>query len=189
MHPTQAPPAERTHWSPPDAAATAPAATPARLVPRAVGQADAVLGGVADACRRRGPMALRWSLAVVFVWFGGLKLAGATPVEGLIAATLPFVSPAVSVPALGLGEVALGVAVALGLAPRLTLLALAAHLTGTFLAFAMAPELMVTDGNPLLLTADGEFVLKNVVLISAALVLVGRYADGARPGGRAVPRA
>jgi hypothetical protein len=53
----------------------------------------------------------------------------------------------------------------------LVLLALAAHLTGTFLTFVMAPGLTMRHGDPFLLTADGEFVLKNLVLISAAILL------------------
>jgi uncharacterized membrane protein YphA (DoxX/SURF4 family) len=148
---------------------------------------DTALDAVADRCRQHGPLALRLSLALVFVWFGGLKLAGATPVAGLISATLPFLSSDLTVPALGFVEVVLGLAVLTGRAPRVTLLALAAHLTGTFLTFVTAPQLMVDGGNPLLLTADGEFVLKNLVLISAALVLVGagrgsRTAVAPRPG-------
>lgn len=134
---------------------------------------EAVLARVTDECRRHGPKALRLSLALVFLWFGALKLAGATPVAGLISATLPFLSAQLTVPALGVVEVVLGAAVLVGRAPRVTLLALAAHLTGTFLTFATAPHLMFDAGNPFLLTADGEFVLKNVVLVSAALVLVG----------------
>jgi len=40
---------------------------------------------------------------------------------------------------------------------------------------------MVQHGNPLLLTADGEFVLKNLVLITAALILLAR--EGSRSRG------
>ncbi|MCZ2860654.1 DoxX family protein [Blastococcus sp. VKM Ac-2987] len=145
---------------------------------------DSLLMGLTTACERYGHIALRLSLALVFVWFGALKLTGDTPVEGLIAATLPFVSPDVAVPVLGLVEIAIGLAVAAGIAPRVVLLVLAGHLTGTFLSFVTATGLMVTDGNPLLLTADGEFVLKNLVLISAALVLVGRELRGPRPAAR-----
>src|SRR3712207_1667168 len=75
---------------------------------------DAVVDAVADRCRQHGPLALRLSLALVFVWFGGLKLAGATPVTGLISATLPFLSSDVTVPALGAVEVVLGLAVLTG---------------------------------------------------------------------------
>jgi putative oxidoreductase len=55
---------------------------------------------------------------------------------------------------------------------RLVLPVLAAHLGGTFLTFVMLPALMFRHHNPLLLTADGEFVAKNLVLISATIVLI-----------------
>lgn len=123
---------------------------------------------------RYAPTALRLALALVFVWFGALKLAGTSPVEELLAQTLPFVDPAISVPALGAVEVALGLALVVGRLPRLVLLVLAGHLAGTFLTFVTASDLMWGSGF-LTLTADGEFVVKNVVLISAALVLIGWY--------------
>jgi len=163
---------------------TEPAAAPGPAVRRPL---DALLRGVADTCHRHGPTALRLSLALVFVWFGALKVTGDSPVEGLIGATLPFLSSDVSVPALGVVEIALGLAVAVGRAPRVVLVVLARHLAGTFLSFVTAPGLMVVDGNPVLLTADGEFVLKNLVLISAALVLVGREARAARTGALSAP--
>lgn len=62
------------------------------------------------------------------------------------------------------------------------LLVLAVHLSGTFLTFFMAPQLMFQHGGPMLLTADGEFVLKNLVLISAVLLLA---ASSVSPPGRA----
>ena len=69
-------------------------------------------------------------------------------------------------------EVALGLVLATGFLPRITLLVLAGHLAGTFLSFVTASELM-WGANLFELTADGEFVTKNLVLISAALVLIG----------------
>jgi putative oxidoreductase len=120
------------------------------------------------------PAALRLSLALVFIWFGALKLAGMSPVAALISATLPWANPHVAVGALGVVEVILGVGLMIGRMQRLLLLGLAAHLSGTFLTFVMAPGLTVQHGNPMLLTADGEFVLKNLVLISAALLLASR---------------
>jgi len=47
--------------------------------------------------------------------------------------------------------------------------------------FVVAPDLMFSDGNPLLLTADGEFVAKNVVLIAATLVRIGHPSKAAEP--------
>jgi uncharacterized membrane protein YphA (DoxX/SURF4 family) len=116
-------------------------------------------------------VALRLSLGLIFVWFGALKLAGDSPVAALVSATLPWANPAMVVPLLGAVEVGLGIGLLVGRAQRLLLLALATHLAGTFLTFLMAPGLTMQGGNPLLLTADGEFVLKNAVLISAAVLL------------------
>lgn len=130
---------------------------------------------------RFAPFALRMSLAVVFVWFGALKIVGHSPVHDLLAATLPFIPAGIVVPGLGVIEVALGLAVASGILRRVTLLVLVGHLAGTFLTFVTATSLMFQHGNPLTLTSNGEFVVKNLVLISAALVLVGVYS---RPAGR-----
>ena len=76
-------------------------------------------------------------------------------------------------------EVALGLVLATGFLPRITLLVLA----GTFLSFVTASELM-WGANLFELTADGEFVAKNLVLITAALVLIGIYSR--REGERAI---
>ena len=46
-----------------------------------------------------------------------------------------------------------------------------------FLVLIMQPQLAFQEGNPLLLTTIGEFVVKNVVLISAALVLASKLRD------------
>ena len=118
--------------------------------------------------------ALRISLGLVFVWFGTLKVVGDSPVAELLHATVPWVDPHLLVPILGWIEIVLGLALLAGQPRRLALLAVAAHLTGTFLTFIQAPSQVITDGNPLLLTANGEFVLKNLVLICAALALLGQ---------------
>jgi putative oxidoreductase len=138
----------------------------------------AVVERVADINARYAPTVLRVALALVFLWFGALKISGVSPVRELIASTLPFISPDVSVPVMGAAELVIGLALLIGRFPRITLLILAGHLTGTFLTFIMASRLMVQHGNPWQLTADGEFVVKNLVLISAALVLIGFYSRG-----------
>jgi uncharacterized membrane protein YphA (DoxX/SURF4 family) len=133
---------------------------------------------------RFAPLALRVSLGLVFIWFGALKIMGDSPVTALIAATVPWVPAGVLLPTLGWVEVVIGVSLLIGWPRQLTLLALASHLTGTFLTFIVAPQLMVQHGNPLLLTSNGEFVLKNLVLITSALVLLAHQ----RPGRPTSPR-
>jgi len=165
-------------WSPPSPRVAEPVELRRSTEPPRL--ADVALTRLSDAGHRYGPVALRMSLALVFVWFGALKLTGDTPVEGLIGATLPFLSTDLTLPALGIAEVVLGLAVAVGKAPRVVLAVLAGHLVETFLSFITASEFMFDGGDPLLLTADGEFVIKNLVLISAALVLIGRANQGSR---------
>lgn len=136
---------------------------------------------------RFAPLALRTSLALVFMWFGVLKLTGDSPVLALVSATIPWVDSYRLMHLLGAVEVLLAVGLLLGRAQRLLLLVLAVHLSGTFLTFVMAPQLMIQHGKPLILTADGEFVLKNLVLISAALLLAARaHADTWPPRGALV---
>jgi putative oxidoreductase len=68
----------------------------------------------ADAVNARfAPTALRVALAVVFVWFRALKVAGTSPVRELIPATLPFISRR-SVPVLGGVEVVIGLILLIG---------------------------------------------------------------------------
>jgi putative oxidoreductase len=115
---------------------------------------------------------LRILLGLVFVWFGGLKVAGVSPVRQMVANTLPWAPPHVIVPVLGSVEVLLGVGLITGVALRLVLPVLALHLAGTFLTFVMLPGQMFHASDPLILTESGEFVMKNVILISATLVLI-----------------
>jgi len=124
---------------------------------------------------------LRVSMGVVFTWFGALKVAHATPVADLVAGAVPWLDPSWFVPALGGVEVVLGVALIVGRWLTSVSAVLAGHLTGTFLVLVMEPSLAFQHGNPLLLTTIGEFVVKNVVLISAALVLASRLRDVQSP--------
>jgi uncharacterized membrane protein YkgB len=79
----------------------------------------------------------------------------------------------ISLPSIGIFEVVLGVAFMTGFAMRITLALFWLHMTGTFLVPVLRPDLAFQDGNPLYLTATGEFVVKNLVLISAGLVVGG----------------
>jgi putative oxidoreductase len=131
---------------------------------------------------------LRASLGVVFIWFGALKWSAATPVGDLVANTLPFLPRGIVVPALGTFEVLLGVGLLVGRYLGVVALLMMAHLAGTFLVLVVEPDVSFQNGNPFLLTMTGEFVVKNLVLITAGLVLatwsrtrqaVGIEAEGA----------
>jgi putative oxidoreductase len=128
---------------------------------------------------RASPMLLRISLGIVFVWFGALKVAGVSAVGGLVAATVPFLDSAWFVPVLGVVEIVIGVAFATGRLLRVALPVFAAHMAGTFLVLITLPDVAFEGANPLVLTAVGEFVVKNLVLLTAGLVV----ASGVKPLG------
>jgi uncharacterized membrane protein YkgB len=123
--------------------------------------------------RRRSIPALRLTLSLVFLWFGILKLFGASPVTELLKNTYSFLPLQPFAITLGAWEVLIGLCLMLKRAMRCTLFLLCVHLTGTFIALCLAPALFFHHGNPLWLTAEGEFVIKNMVLIAAALVIGG----------------
>ena len=117
---------------------------------------------------------LRISLGVVFVWFGALKVAGQTPVAELVADTVYWLDPESFVVVLGLFEMAVGVGLLLGRALRIVLALFVLQMLGTFLVLVVQPDVAFQSSNPLLLTTEGEFVVKNLVLLSAGIVIGSR---------------
>jgi uncharacterized membrane protein YkgB len=116
---------------------------------------------------------IRISLGIVFVWFGLLKVIGTSPVYDLASHIVYWLPPQLFVPLLGIWEMAIGIGLLLGKAPRVVLSLLFLQLAGTFLVLVMRPETAFQGGNPLLLTMEGEFVVKNLVLIAAGLAVGG----------------
>jgi putative oxidoreductase len=129
----------------------------------------------ADAMGRASLPLLRVSLGVVFIWFGALKFTHSTPVAELVAETVPFLPARWFVPALGAFEVMLGLALLVGRWLGAVALLMVAHLTGTLLVLVTQPRVAFQDGNPFMLTMTGEFVVKNIVLMAAGLVLATQY--------------
>lgn len=121
--------------------------------------------------RRWSIPALRISLAVVFIWFGLLKVFDVTPVTDLVGRTVYWFDPDWVVPALGVVETTVGVGLLFKIALRAVLALFAGMMIGTFLVLVLLPEVAFQDGNPLLLTVEGEFVIKNLVLLSAGMVV------------------
>lgn len=130
--------------------------------------------------RRWSIPALRISVAVVFIWFGALKVFGVTPVTDLVARTVYWVDPEWFVPALGVVEMLVGAGLLFRVALRTVLALFTLQMLGTFLVLILLPDVAFQDGNPLLLTVEGEFVIKNLVLLSAGMV-VGATVRRGRP--------
>jgi len=123
---------------------------------------------------RFAPPLLRLSLGIVFVWFGILKITGQTPVGEIVADTVFWLNPDWFVPLLGVFETLVGVGLLFGRGLRLVLALFVVQMMGTFLVLVVQPDVAFQDGNPLMLTTEGEFVVKNLVLLSAGLMIGSR---------------
>lgn len=114
---------------------------------------------------------LRLSIGIVFVWFGALKTVGhLSPAYDLVAATVYWLTPEIIVPILGWWEVAIGVCFIVPALTRIGLLLLALQMPGTFLPLILLPEACFTVF-PFGLTLEGQYIVKNLVIIGAALVI------------------
>ncbi len=114
---------------------------------------------------------LRISMGVVFFWFGALKLVpGLSPAEGLVRATITFLPMEFFLPLLAVWEMAIGLGFITGRAMRLTILLLFLQMPGTMSPLVLRPDL-VWSQFPIGLTLEGQYIAKNLVLISAALVI------------------
>lgn len=116
---------------------------------------------------------LQATLGLVFLWFGLLKLFGVTPVTELIGATVPWIPIEILIPLLGVWECVIGGLLLWGKAVRLMLALFLAQMAGTFLVLVVQPQVAFQGFNPLLLSVEGEFVVKNLVLVAAGLSIGG----------------
>jgi uncharacterized membrane protein YkgB len=130
---------------------------------------------------------LRLALGLVFLWFGALKLVpGLSPAETLAGKTievltLGFVPASTAVPILGLWESLIGLGLHTGIWMRATLALLFVPMLGTLTPLVLFPA-ETFDVFPFAPTLEGQYIIKNAVLISGAVVLGATVR-----GGRLVP--
>jgi len=118
-----------------------------------------------------GLLILRVCLGIIFLWFGVLKFfKGLSPAEELVRNTIYFMDPDIFIPILALWESIIGLGLITGKYMRLTLLLLFLQMPGTALPLIILPEKVWTIF-PYGLTLEGQYIIKNLVLISAGLVL------------------
>jgi len=122
---------------------------------------------------RWGIPILRFALGIVFLWFGSLKIFNVSPVAGLIAGTYSFLPLQTFMAVLGVWEVIIGIGLIFKLSLRITLAFLWIQMAGTLFSLILNPSIFFQGGNLLLLTTEGEFVVKNLVLIAAGIVIGG----------------
>ncbi len=127
---------------------------------------------IAGWMQRNGLFVLRIGLALVFIWYGILKPFGMSPAAELVRRTVYFVPPDVFIPILGWWEVAIGVGLLYRPLNRTAIFLLFLQMPGTLLPLVLLPEVCFTH-IPWGLTLEGQYIVKNAVLIGAALVVGG----------------
>lgn len=127
---------------------------------------------------------LRVALGLLFLWFGALKfIAGASPAEELATRTIEtmsfgIVGPALSLPLLAGWEVLIGLGLVTGWFLRATLALLALQMVGTLSPLFLFPG-ETFNGSFLVPTLEGQYIIKNLVIITAAMV-IGATVRGGR---------
>ena len=127
---------------------------------------------------------LRQSIGCVYLWFGALKLfPGLSPADSIAgetihAVTFGLVPPGVSLPLLAAWEIAIGLGLLTGRFIRVTIALLLMQMLGTLTPLILFPDKTWTLPG-IAPTLEGQYIIKNLVIISGALV-VGATARGGR---------
>ncbi len=133
---------------------------------------------------RHGITLLRISLGIVFFWFGLLKFfPHLSPAETLASHTIlrlsyNHVGVSLSMPILATWECLIGLGLLTGVAMRVTLLLLFVQMLGTLLPLFFFPSETFTLV-PFVPTLEGQYIIKNLVLLSAGIV-IGATVRGGR---------
>ncbi len=112
----------------------------------------------------------RIGLAIIFFWFGLLKVFGHTSATSIIGKTIYLTSPEVMVPILGLWEALIGVCFFFRRFVRVAIVLLAVRLIGSFSALLLRIDACFVEF-PQVPTIQGQYLIKELALIGAALVL------------------
>lgn len=125
-----------------------------------------------------GVPALRLSFAIIFIWFGILKplgLSAAIPIVEATVSWIPVLNPKACVSLIGWWEVAIGVLFLFKSTTRIAIGLLLLQMVGTFMPLVFLPEVVYQNNTFYLPTMEGQYIIKNLMIISAALVLGGRF--------------
>ena len=116
----------------------------------------------------------RFGLFVVFFYFGILKVLGLSPASGLVRAlfkqTISFMSFDVFFLLFGLFECLIGILFIIPRCERVVIPLLFVHMIATFMPLFILPE--ATWSSFLVPTLEGQYIIKNLVIIAAAVGIV-----------------
>lgn len=124
---------------------------------------------LADEFYRVGMWFLRWGMAIIFIWFGILKLFVPPPVTAAFTEAV-WLAPEGFPALLGLWEAVIGICFLRKAWMRLGILQLKIHMPGTFLPLLVTPEAAFAV-YPIFPALPGLYILKNFIFFGAGLLL------------------
>ena len=119
---------------------------------------------------------IRIPIFIIFFWFGFLKVIGLSPAQQFVQDTvywMPFLSAEIWTYIIGYWEILIAICFLFKRTTLLGMVLLFIQMSGTFLPLLILPDVTFQNSNPLLPTLEGQYIIKNIIIITAAL-LVGR---------------
>ena len=121
---------------------------------------------------------VRIPIFIIFFWFGLLKILDMSPAQQFVQDTvylMPFLSAENWTYVIGLWEILIALCFLFKKTTIIAMILLFVQMSGTFLPLIILPEVTFQDSNPFLPTLEGQYIIKNIIIITAALVIGRTY--------------
>ena len=121
---------------------------------------------------------VRIPIFIIFFWFGFLKIIDLSPAQELVQDTvywMPFLSAEMWTYVIGFWEVLIGIFFLFKKTTLIAMLLLIIQMSGTFMPLVILPEITFQDSNHFLPTLEGQYIIKNIIIITAALIIGRTY--------------
>ena len=121
---------------------------------------------------------VRIPIFIIFFWFGFLKIIDLSPAQQLVKDTvywMPFLSAESWTYVIGVWEVLIAICFLFKRTTLIAMVLLFLQMSGTFLPLLILPEITFQNSNPFLPTLEGQYIIKNIIIITAALMIGRTY--------------
>ena len=121
---------------------------------------------------------VRIPIFIIFFWFGFLKIIDLSPAQQLVKDTvywMPFLSAESWTYVIGVWEVLIAICFLFKRTTLIAMILLFLQMSGTFLPLVILPEITFQNSNPFLPTLEGQYIIKNIIIITAALMIGKSY--------------
>ena len=121
---------------------------------------------------------VRIPIFIIFFWFGFLKIIDLSPAQQLVKDTvywMPFFSAESWTHVIGVWEVLIAICFLFKRTTLIAMILLFLQMSGTFLPLLILPEITFQNSNPFLPTLEGQYIIKNIIIITAALMIGRTY--------------